>query len=124
MFARSVKSRLPRRMRRFVQIFAARRCGKHRLLAKYEYKTQTIQRCDSLSQVSSIAIRLSWRESLQVLILTMGGSRGGTGVPTPPPLENHKLYWFYFIIFGVWMHLGMAECRIPFSGHCDLDLDL
>ena len=26
--------------------------------------------------------------------------------------------------FGVWMHLGMAECRIPFSGHCDLDLDL
>ena len=26
--------------------------------------------------------------------------------------------------FGVWMHLGMAECRVPFSGHCDLDLDL
>ena len=24
--------------------------------------------------------------------------------------------------FGVWMHLGMAECHIPFSGHCDLDL--
>ena len=20
------------------------------------------------------------------------------------------------------MHLGMAECRIPFLGHCDLDL--
>ena len=20
------------------------------------------------------------------------------------------------------MHLGMAECRIPYSGHCDLDL--
>ena len=26
--------------------------------------------------------------------------------------------------FGVLMHLGMTECRIPFSGHCDLDLDL
>ena len=26
--------------------------------------------------------------------------------------------------FGVWMHLGMTECRVPFSGHCDLDLDL
>ena len=26
--------------------------------------------------------------------------------------------------FGVWIHLGMAECRVPFSGHCDLDLDL
>ena len=24
--------------------------------------------------------------------------------------------------FGAWMHLGMAECRVPFSGHCDLDL--
>ena len=24
--------------------------------------------------------------------------------------------------FGVWMHLGMAECCVPFSGHCDLDL--
>ena len=26
--------------------------------------------------------------------------------------------------FGVWMHLGMVECRVPFSGHSDLDLDL
>ena len=26
--------------------------------------------------------------------------------------------------FGVWMHLGIAECHVPFSGHCDLDLDL
>ena len=24
--------------------------------------------------------------------------------------------------FKVWMHLGMAECSVPFSGHCDLDL--
>ena len=24
--------------------------------------------------------------------------------------------------FGVWMHLGMAECHIPFSGHCELTL--
>ena len=24
--------------------------------------------------------------------------------------------------FGVWVHLGMAECGIPFSGHCNLDL--
>ena len=22
-----------------------------------------------------------------------------------------------------WMHLGMAKCHVPFSGHCDLDLD-
>ena len=25
--------------------------------------------------------------------------------------------------FGVWMHPGMAECCVPFSGHCDLDRD-
>ena len=24
----------------------------------------------------------------------------------------------------VWMHLGIGECHVPFSGHCDLDLDL
>ena len=24
--------------------------------------------------------------------------------------------------FGVCMHFGMAECRVSFSGHCDLDL--
>ena len=24
--------------------------------------------------------------------------------------------------FVVWMHLGMAECHVTFSGHCDLDL--
>ena len=23
--------------------------------------------------------------------------------------------------FGVWMHLGIAECHVPFLGHCDLD---
>ena len=22
----------------------------------------------------------------------------------------------------MWVHLGMAECRVPFSGRCDLDL--
>ena len=24
--------------------------------------------------------------------------------------------------FGVWMHLLIAECHVPFLGHCDLDL--
>ena len=24
--------------------------------------------------------------------------------------------------FGVWMHLGIEECHVPFLGHCDLDL--
>ena len=93
-FARSVNSRLPRRMRRFVLMFTARQCGKHRLSAKYEYKTQTIQRCDSLSRVSSAAIRLSSSEILQLfLFLPWADPEGGRG-PDPPLLENQKLYWF------------------------------
>ena len=26
--------------------------------------------------------------------------------------------------FGGWMHIGMAEYRVPPLGHCDIDLDL
>ena len=101
-FARSVNSRLPRRMRRFVQMFAARRCGKHRLSAKYEYKTQTIQRCESISRVSSIAIRLSSSEILQVFdfyhgrIQRGGGGGGGGGRdPDPPPCKITSYIGFY-----------------------------
>ena len=32
------------------------------------------------------------------------------------------ILWGRDFKFGVWMHLGMAKCRVPFSGHCDLDL--
>ena len=28
------------------------------------------------------------------------------------------------INFGVWRHLGMAECHLSFWGHCDFHLDL
>ena len=35
-------------------------------------------------------------------------------------------YLFFFLgrnsKFGVYMHLGMVESHILFSGHCDLDL--
>ena len=78
-FARIVNSRLPRRMRRFIQMFAARRCSKHRFSAKYEYKTQTIQRFDSLSRF------------YRFLIFNMGGSRGGTGIRTPPPVKSQAI---------------------------------
>ena len=26
--------------------------------------------------------------------------------------------------FGLWVHLGMAECRVPFLGHLEIDLYL
>ena len=35
-----------------------------------------------------------------------------------------RAYLLYFLgrnsKLGVWMHLGMTECCVPFSGHCDL----
>ena len=29
-------------------------------------------------------------------------------------------YLLYY--FGVWKHLEMVECHVPFTGHCDFDL--
>ena len=42
------------------------------------------------------------------------------------PLFVSGAYLLYSLgrnpIFGEWMHLGMAECRLPFLGHCNIDL--
>ena len=45
-------------------------------------------------------------------------------VPLSCPVHISYILWGRNFKFGVWIHLGMAECRVPFSGHCDLDLDL
>ena len=45
-------------------------------------------------------------------------------VPLSCPVHISYILWVRNSKFGVWIHFGMAECRIPFSGHCDLDLDL
>ena len=45
-------------------------------------------------------------------------------VPLSCPVRISYILWGRNSKFGVWIHLGMAECRVPFSGHCDLDLDL
>ena len=42
--------------------------------------------------------------------------------PASCPVHIFNILWGRISKFGVWMHLGMAECRLPFSGHCDLDL--
>ena len=44
--------------------------------------------------------------------------------PASCPVHISYILWGRNSKFGVWMHLGMAECRVPFLGHCDLDLDL
>ena len=36
----------------------------------------------------------------------------------------YSILWGRNFNFGMWIHLGMAECRIPFSCHCDLEFDL
>ena len=43
-------------------------------------------------------------------------------VPLWCPVHISYILWGSNSKFGVWIHLGMAECRVPFSGHCDLDL--
>ena len=40
------------------------------------------------------------------------------------PVHISYILWGGNSKFGMWMHLGMAECNVPFSGHCDLDLKL
>ena len=45
-------------------------------------------------------------------------------VPLSCPVHISYILWGRNSKFGVWIHLGMAECRVPFSGHCELDLDL
>ena len=37
-------------------------------------------------------------------------------------VSSHSQQSFSISFFHVNLDLGMAECRIPFSGHCDLDL--
>ena len=32
------------------------------------------------------------------------------------------IIWVRNTKFGLWIHLGVAECHILLSGHCDLDL--
>ena len=39
-------------------------------------------------------------------------------------MHIYYILWGKNSKFGVWMHLGMAERCIPFSGLCDLDLNL
>ena len=43
-------------------------------------------------------------------------------VPLSCPVHISYILWGRNSKFGVWIYLGMAECRVPFSGHCDLDL--
>ena len=42
--------------------------------------------------------------------------------PASCPVHISYILWDRNSKFDVWMHHGMAECRILFSGHCDLDL--
>ena len=44
--------------------------------------------------------------------------------PASCPVHISYILWGRNSKFDVWMHLGMAECRVQFSGYCDLDLDL
>ena len=44
--------------------------------------------------------------------------------PTSCPVHISYILWGRNSKFGVWMHLGVAECRVRFLGQCDLDIHL
>ena len=44
--------------------------------------------------------------------------------PASCPVHISFILWGRNSNFGMWIHLGMAECRVPFSCHCDLELNL
>ena len=62
-----------------------------------------------------IVIALSVRQSVRV-------SARVSVRPASCPVHISYILWGRNSKFGVWMHLGMTECRVTFSGHCDLDL--
>ena len=43
-------------------------------------------------------------------------------VPLSCPVHISYILWGRNSKFCVYIHLGMVECHVPFSGHCDLDL--
>ena len=43
-------------------------------------------------------------------------------LPALCPVHISYILWGRNSKYDVWMHLGMLECSISFSGHCDLDL--
>ena len=45
-------------------------------------------------------------------------------VPLSCPVHISYILWGRNSKFGLWIHLGIAECRVPWLGHCDLELDL
>ena len=45
--------------------------------------------------------------------------------PKCPSVNNmSRAYISYSIIGRNWMQLGVARCRVPFWGHCELDLGI
>ena len=54
-------------------------------------------------------------------------SASGPSGPLVIDLASNLLQISYILLvrnpkFGVWMHLWMVICCVPFLGHCDLDL--
>ena len=72
-----------------------------------------------------VAVTLTLTSDLVFIVITMS-----VRPPVRPsvPLRVRCISPIFFEVkipkFDVWMHLGMTECHVPFSGHCDLDLDL
>ena len=65
-----------------------------------------------------VTVTLTLTSDLVFIVITMFVR------PASCPVNISYILWGRNSNFDMWMHLGMAECRVPFSVHCDLDLDL
>ena len=65
-----------------------------------------------------VTVTLTLTSDLVFIVITMSVR------PASCPVHISYILWGRNSKFDMWMHLGMGECRVPFLGHCDLDLDL
>ena len=68
MFARSVTSRVTRRMRRLVKVLAARGCGKYWNPGLSAKSYETFHCCDSISAVHNVSSVVSRMRSLHEIL--------------------------------------------------------
>ena len=62
---------------------------------------------------SNRTVRLSVRPSVRLSVR-----------PASCPVYISFNLWGRNSNFGMWIYLGMAECRVPFMYHCDIELDI
>ena len=76
-----------------------------------------IKRTSRLGRLLALSLEILWEAYIVITLSVCPSVR-----PALCSVHISYILWGRNSRFGVWMQLGMAECHISFSGHCDLDL--